>query len=72
MAKALIYLGLMVTFIGILSYLFSKIEMPFGKIPGDIKIQKERYSIYFPIISSILLSLFLTVILNLIFWFLRK
>lgn len=40
-----------------------------GRLPGDIFIQKGNFTFYFPIITTIILSLLLTVVLNL---FLRR
>lgn len=38
-----------------------------GKLPGDINIRKENFSFHFPIVSSIVVSIILTVLLNLFF-----
>lgn len=43
-------------------------KLPFGKLPGDIAIQKENFSFYFPITTCIAIS----VILSLIMWLLRR
>jgi hypothetical protein len=72
LSKILIFLGIFITFVGLCIYFGTKIGIPFGKIPGDIHIQKEKYSIYFPVIMSIMVSIFLTIILNLFFWIFRK
>ena len=37
-----------------------------GKLPGDIRIQKENFSFYFPITTCILLSIIVTIILRII------
>ena len=41
---------------------------PLGKLPGDIAIQRPNFSFYFPLATSIILS----IILSLIFWLFRK
>jgi hypothetical protein len=38
-----------------------------GRLPGDIVYQKGNFTFYFPVVTSLLLSLLLTVILNLLF-----
>ncbi|MFZ5596176.1 MAG: DUF2905 domain-containing protein [Bacillota bacterium] len=38
-----------------------------GRLPGDIFIQKGNFSFYFPLVSCILLSILLTIVLNIIF-----
>jgi hypothetical protein len=62
-AKALITFGIILIGIGVLLNFAHKI--PFiGRLPGDIYIQKRNFSFYFPLATSILIS----VILSLIFW----
>jgi hypothetical protein len=61
--KALIIFGVILIGAGLLLTFFNKI--PFlGKLPGDILIQRKNFTFYFPIATSILLS----IILSLIFW----
>lgn len=65
--KAIFIAGIVITVIGLIVMFFNKI--PFiGKLPGDIVIKKENFTLYFPIVTSILLS----IILSLIFYFLRR
>ena len=70
--KILIFLGLMLALIGVFIWIGGKIGIPFGKLPGDINIQKERYSVYFPVMTCVIVSILLIIFLNLLFWFLRK
>jgi len=72
LGKWLIFIGLGIVIIGILFWASSKIALPFGKLPGDIQVSKERISFYFPIVTSLIFSIVLTIIINLIFWFFRK
>ncbi|HEX68501.1 MAG TPA: DUF2905 domain-containing protein, partial [bacterium] len=39
----------------------------FGKLPGDILIKKKNFTFYFPLATCLILSILLTLILNLIF-----
>lgn len=39
----------------------------FGKLPGDIAIHTKRVHFYFPIVTSLIISLLLTIIINIIF-----
>lgn len=41
--------------------------IPFGRLPGDFRFERENFSFHFPLMTSIVLSLALTLILNLIF-----
>lgn len=38
----------------------------FGRLPGDVRIERENVRVYFPIVSMILISLLLTLLLNLL------
>jgi hypothetical protein len=70
--KTLFILGGVLVFLGLLIYLFSKVGIEFGKLPGDINLSVKKISFQFPIVTSIALSLILTIILNLIFWIVRR
>jgi heme/copper-type cytochrome/quinol oxidase subunit 2 len=70
--KWFIYAGLALVLVGCLIWLGNKFGISFGKLPGDIQIQKEKFSFYFPIVTSIIASILLTLILNLIFWLMKK
>jgi len=65
MGKMLIFFGLILVAIGVFILLGGKLG--FGRLPGDIYINKGNVVFYFPIVTTILLSLILTVILNLLF-----
>lgn len=71
-SKWLIILGLGIALIGIFFWLSNKIGIPFGKLPGDIFYQKDKYGIYFPIVTSVVLSILLTLLFNFISWILKK
>lgn len=60
-SRALIIFGVILIGIGLLLAFFSKI--PFlGKLPGDLYIQKKNFSFYFPVTTSILISIILSFI----------
>jgi len=71
-AKWFFYIGIGFIIIALLIFLFSKLGIPFGKLPGDIRIKGKKYGLYFPIVTSIVLSILLTLLLNLILYFFRK
>jgi uncharacterized protein HemY len=63
-AKFLIFTGLILIFLGILLFFVSNFKIPFiGKLPGDIFIEKKNFTFYFPITTSILISIVLSFIL---------
>jgi hypothetical protein len=71
-ARYLIIGGIVLILIGGGIYLASKFGIPLGRLPGDIRIEGENGSFYFPITTSILISVILTIILNIISRFLQK
>ncbi len=67
LGKILVIIGACVALIGVVLMMVDRV--PFlGKLPGDVHIQKENFSFYFPITTCILVS----VILSLIFWLFSK
>lgn len=63
--KFFVILGGIFILVGLFFLLFPK--LPVFRLPGDIVIQKENFSFYFPIVSCILISVILSLILNIIF-----
>jgi hypothetical protein len=63
--KMFVMLGGIIVAVGVLLMFFDKIPY-IGKLPGDISIKKGNFQFYFPITTSILLSIILSVILWLI------
>jgi hypothetical protein len=64
--------GVVLFVVGGLVFLAAKFGLPFGRLPGDIRIERDGFSFYFPLGSSILISILLTIIINVIFRFLKK
>ena len=62
LGKLLILLGFFLALIGVLVLVAGKIPW-LGKLPGDIFIQKKNFSFYFPLTTSIILSIILTLLL---------
>jgi hypothetical protein len=69
-AKYLVIGGIILILVGGGVYLAAKFGIPLGRLPGDIRIEGENGSFYFPITSSILVSIVLSILINLIsrFW----
>jgi hypothetical protein len=57
LGKLLITIGAIILIIGIVIYFSGKLPFP-GKLPGDIIIKKENFIFYFPVVTSILISIF--------------
>ncbi|MEL7489752.1 MAG: DUF2905 domain-containing protein [Pseudomonadota bacterium] len=64
MGKTLIIIGLTIALVGVLWPLITKLGL--GRLPGDIRIQREGFSFYFPLTTMILVSLVVTAILRLL------
>jgi len=62
MAKMLILLGAVLIVLGIILLVLQK--TPFlGKLPGDILVKREHFTIYFPLATSIIISILVSLIL---------
>jgi ABC-type phosphate transport system permease subunit len=66
MAKWLITIGIICVVLGIAWPLLTKLGL--GRLPGDIRVEKEGFGLFFPITTSIIISIVLTVI----FWIFRR
>ena len=65
MGKFLILFGVFIAILGLVLVLANKV--PFlGRLPGDIFIQKGDFQFHFPIITGLVISLLLTIIVNVI------
>ena len=72
LARYLMLGGIVLFLVGGGVYLAAKFGLPLGRLPGDIRIEGENGSFYFPIATSILVSVLLTIVLNLISRFIQK
>ncbi len=72
LARILILMGIALLVIGGLVYLVARTGLPLGRLPGDIRIERDNFSCFFPIVTMIILSVVLTIALNLIVRFLNK
>jgi hypothetical protein len=66
LGRYLILGGIVLILIGVGFYAAARLGLPLGRLPGDIRIEGKLGSLYFPIVSSILVSLVLTLVLNII------
>ncbi len=62
LGRALIFLGVILTGVGLVILLAPRIPW-LGRLPGDIIIQRDRFSFYFPVVSCLLASLFLSLLM---------
>lgn len=66
LARLLIIVGLILLIIGGVIYAAAKLGLPLGRLPGDIRIERNNFTCVIPLATSILLSIVLTLILNLV------
>ena len=67
LGKALIVAGILLVAIGLLLTFGGKLNF-IGKLPGDIRIERENFSFFFPLGTCLLISL----LLSLIIWIFRR
>jgi len=66
MSRTLVVLGLVLVLAGICWPLIGRLGL--GRLPGDVAIQRPHFSFYFPIVTSLILS----VVLSLILWLINR
>ena len=59
MGKVLVYVGLGIAALGLLIM----VGVPIGRLPGDFYVKRDGFSFYFPLTTSIILSVLLTLVL---------
>ncbi len=68
MARILIIAGIVLLLAGLLWPWLSRLALGLGQLPGDIVFRRPGFTIYIPIVTSLLAS----AVLTLIFWFFRR
>jgi len=66
--KIIVIIGIVIVFGGLIIWLFGDKLNWFGNLPGDIKIKRDNFSFYMPLVSMIIIS----IALSFIFWLIRK
>lgn len=71
LGKILLIMGGVIVLFGLILVLSPHI--PFlGRLPGDIAVKRENFSFYFPIATFLIISIVLTIILNIVLRFIGK
>ena len=68
LARMLIGLGLLLVIVGAVLWLLARLGVGWPRLPGDILVQRDGFTLYFPIATSILVS----VVLSLLLYFFRR
>ncbi|QNI36345.1 DUF2905 domain-containing protein [Edaphobacter albus] len=61
--RTLIFLGLLLILVGVIFIVFTRLNLPLGRLPGDLSWKGRGWSVSFPLASSILISVVLTLLL---------
>jgi O-antigen/teichoic acid export membrane protein len=64
--KYIIFAGVLIVLLGVLIYFFHDKLNWIGRLPGDIRIEKENFKFYFPITTTVIFSLVVTIIIQVI------
>ena len=65
LGRLLIILGGLLLAGGVLLVVLGQIPF-FGRLPGDIAIERERFSFFFPLVSMLIVSVVLTILINIV------
>jgi uncharacterized membrane protein len=64
--KLLIFLGVLLVIAGVIVMLVARTNLPLGRLPGDIIYRGKNTRVYFPLTTSILVSIVLSIVLYLV------
>ncbi len=68
MGRTLIAIGIALVVVGVLVTLGEKLPIRWGRLPGDIVVRGKNTTFYFPLVTSLLLS----VLLSLVMWLIGR
>ncbi|HSY67228.1 MAG TPA: DUF2905 domain-containing protein [Edaphobacter sp.] len=68
LGRTFIFVGLLLILVGVVVLGFNRLHLPLGRLPGDFNWRGARWSVSFPLATSILVS----VVLSLLFWVLGR
>jgi len=66
LGRIIVVVGVLLVVVGGILWAAGWLGLPFGRLPGDIRIERGEFSCYVPIVSMLLLSVLLTILLNII------
>lgn len=69
-AKTLVFAGVVLIVVGLLWQAGGRF-LNLGRLPGDIVVEKENVKFYFPIVTSLLISIVLSILFSLFRWWPR-
>lgn len=72
LARVVALFGLVLLILAGILFLLDRLDIPWGSLPGDIKLKRENFTCVVPLLSSLIISVILTLLLNLLFNFINK
>ena len=63
LGRTLVFVGGLLLVVGLVLMLAGKVNLPIGRLPGDIVVRGKNTTFYFPLMTSIVLSVVLTLVL---------
>jgi Protein of unknown function (DUF2905) len=69
--KLLVLFAVIIALVGVLLIALGNLPL-FGKLPGDIVIRRGSSTFFFPIVTCIIVSVVLTILINLVLWIFRR
>ncbi|HEY4933182.1 MAG TPA: DUF2905 domain-containing protein [Terriglobales bacterium] len=63
LGRTLVFIGGLLLLLGLALILAGKVNLPIGRLPGDIVVRGKNTTFYFPLMTSIVLSVILTLVL---------
>lgn len=72
LGKVIVTVGVLLVVVGGLVWLLGRTGLAFGRLPGDIRIEREGFSCYLPLVTMIVLSVVLTIVLNVVIRLLNR
>jgi hypothetical protein len=68
LGRLLIFLGILLVAAGLIVIILTRLHLPLGRLPGDLSWRGKGWSVSFPLATSLLLS----VVLSLLFWVINR
>lgn len=72
LGRWLMLVGAIIFGAGLSLWVMGRLGWSFGQLPGDIRIERDGVTFYFPLATSIIVSVILTLLINLLLRFLKK
>jgi len=63
LGKALVFLGALLVVAGVLTMLLGRTHLPLGRLPGDFFYRGKNTTVYFPLATSVVVSVVLSIVL---------